>query len=190
MSSESIDTRDVIEAFGLEGVVLFPYAERESSPLSVRASSFLSRVGVPNDYFFISRGGPEEDGGAIEEEESVYVGSWAADEDFSFDVPEECRSWLIVGHFPCAAAALNPADDQIYAFSYDGDGKPILIHRDLESLVRSLITLKYFCEEREENEDLAPEELRTRVDSFDRLPFSDAASEWNRMYEEIVDGIF
>ncbi|MEV8394672.1 MULTISPECIES: SUKH-4 family immunity protein [unclassified Streptomyces] len=179
---------DVIAAFGPEGVVLFPYAEAESSPLSVPASSFLSRVGVPNDYFFISRGGPEEDGGAAEE--SVHVGSWAADEDLSFDVPEECRSWLIVGHFPCAAAALNPADDHVYAFSYDGDGKPVLIHRDLESLVRSLITLKYFCEEREENEDLEPEELRARIDSFDRLPFSDEASEWNRMYEEIVDGIF
>ncbi|MFJ5111639.1 SUKH-4 family immunity protein [Streptomyces sp. NPDC088551] len=188
MSSESIGGGDVIAAFGLEGVVLFPYAETEPSPLSVRASSFLSRVGVPNDYFFISRGGPGEDGEAAEE--SVYVGSWAADEDLGFDVPEECRSWLIVGHFPCAAAALNPADDHIYSFSYDGDGKPILIHRDLESLVRSLITLKRFCEEREENEDLSPEELRTRVDSFDRLPFSEGASEWNRMYEEIVDGIF
>ncbi|MFE4368633.1 SUKH-4 family immunity protein [Streptomyces sp. NPDC056835] len=184
MSSESMATGDVIEAFGLEGVVLFPYAQAESSPLSARASSFLSRVGVPNDYFFISRGGPEE------EEESVYVGSWAADEDFGFDVPEECGSWLIVGHFPCAATALNPADDHIYAFSYDGDGKPVLIHRDLDSLVRSLITLKYFCAEREENEDLAPEELRARIESFDRLPFSDEASEWNRVYAEIVDGIF
>ncbi len=95
-----------------------------------------------------------------------------------------------MGYFPTAIAALNPADGRIYEFSHDGDGNPVLIHRNVESLVRSLIVLKKFCEEREENEDLDPQELRRRIEAFDDLPFAVERSEWNRMYEEIVDGIF
>ncbi|MDQ1007186.1 hypothetical protein QFZ82_001671 [Streptomyces sp. V4I23] len=101
-----------------------------------------------------------------------------------------CRSWLRVGYFPCSIAALDPADGRIHGFPHEGDGQPVLIHRDLDSLVRSLLVLKKFFEGREENWDIAPDELRRGIEAFDRLPFADAKSEWNAMLQEIEDGIF
>ncbi|MFI2369318.1 SUKH-4 family immunity protein [Streptomyces sp. NPDC018833] len=174
----------MIAAFGLDGVVFFPRPTGESSEFPESAQFFLSSTGLPNDYFFLSAGVSTSPGDA------VHVGPWADSEDFDFDVPDVCRSWLRVGYFPCSIAALDPADGRIYGFSHDGDGQPVLIHRDLDSLVRSLLVLKKFCEEREENEDIAPDELRRRIEAFDRLPFADAKSEWNAMLQEIEDGIF
>jgi hypothetical protein len=147
-------------------------------------------VGLPSDYFFTSRAGVAEDGGEGTEQGSVFVGSLSEDEDLDFDIPEEYRSWLILGYFPCAVAAIDPEGDAIYEFGFDGDGRPNLIHRDLASLVRSLIVLKKFCEEREKDEDLPAGELRTRIEALDALPFAAETSEWNRMLEELEDGIF
>ncbi|MEU5977426.1 SUKH-4 family immunity protein [Streptomyces sp. NPDC047315] len=193
-----VTTDDIVGAFGLAGVVFLPRVLRiprraaettASRPdFSERTSAFLSGVGLPSDYVFIARAG-EGPSGDDPGEDKVHLGPWT-DDDFDFDLPEACRSWPVLGQFRTAFAAVNPADDRVYEVWFDGDGTPVPIHRDVESLARSLIELQKFCEQREEDEDLAPEELRRRIGVFDDLPFGAAETEWTRMLEEIEDGIF
>ncbi|MEU9607026.1 SUKH-4 family immunity protein [Streptomyces sp. NPDC048057] len=188
---------DVVAAFGLDGVVLSPRvlptetpdAAQDAFGLSERTSAFLSAAGLPNDYVFLSRAG-NGPGPDATTEDTVHLGPWTDEDDVAFDLPAECRNWLLLGQFRTAFAAVDPADDRVYEFWFDGDGTPVPIHRDVESLTRSLIELRKFCEEREEDEDLAPDELRRRISAFDDLPFGAEETEWTRMLEEIEDGIF
>ncbi|NWF29410.1 SUKH-4 family immunity protein [Streptomyces sp. PKU-EA00015] len=178
-----MDLSDLVESFGLDGFTIYPRIG-EHSTLPAEAAGFLSRVGLPNDDVFLSQTDPEDEGATC----SHHVGAWA--DRTEKDVPTECRGWLLLGYFPYAVAALDPSDGKVYSFSDDGEGNPVAIHRDVESLVRSLLILKKFMREREDDVDLSPDRMKAEVEAVEPLAFLDEDSPWSHMHFEMSDGIF
>ncbi|MER5991547.1 SUKH-4 family immunity protein [Streptomyces viridosporus] len=183
--SFAITPAELLSTFGLSGVVYFPRYESPDNQLDTRTADFLSQVGLPHDETFKSKA-------SIGQEESILLSEWFTPDDGT--LPEECRSWLVLGYFAASVIALEPHTGEVYAF---GEGEPLdsytQLHRDVESLVYSLNLFKRFDEhERGDQADIDEqvEHLRARIHAFDATPFEDEQSQWNLILDEVIEGIW
>ncbi|MER6406012.1 SUKH-4 family immunity protein [Streptomyces viridosporus] len=182
--SFAVSSDELLDAFGLTGVVYFPRHAAPGNRLDVRTADFLSGVGLPDDVYFTSKAG-------VGQEESIALAEWFGPENGT--LPEECRTWLVLACFAASLLALDPESGKVYAF---GEGEPLAsyaqLHRDVESLVHALLLFKRF-DEHERDDDADVEEqvdrLRARIEAFDPLPFEHDRSQWNLVLDEVVEGI-
>ncbi|MET7286312.1 SUKH-4 family immunity protein [Streptomyces sp. NPDC005573] len=176
---------EVIESFGLRGVVFYPRYDSPENVLDMRTALFLSQVGLPDTRWFKSRA-------SVGQSESVGLAAWFSPEDG--ELPEECRGWLVLAVFAGSVLALAPKSGEVYAF---GEGEPLdaysLLHRDVESLVRTLCLFQRFLRHDRDDEaelESCAGELRDRVAEFDTAPFEDENSQWSLVLDEVLDGIW
>ena len=179
----AVTSDGMLETFGLAGVVFFLSYESEGNQLDRRTAEFLSRVGLPDNQYFMAKA-------SVGQEESIRLESWFGSERGT--LPQECREWLVLGHFVASLIALDPVSGKVYAF---GEGEPLdayeHLHRDVESLAYALYLFGKFEEEGDEEEvEQRVERLRSRIEAFDPLPFADEQSQWNLIFEEVIDGIW
>ncbi|MEC4018292.1 SUKH-4 family immunity protein [Streptomyces sp. H27-D2] len=86
--------------------------------------------------------------------------------------------------------ALDPENGKVYSFP---EGSPLesyeLLHRDVESLVYTVLALWDFTKASDSDVDLEELEIqfKGKISSFDRIPFSNEGSQWARIIEEIVE---
>lgn len=186
--SFAVSSNDVLESFGLTGVVYFPRFDTAENLLDERTALFLSQVGLPHTNWFKSKA-------SVGQDESISLTEWFSPEDGP--LPAECRNWLVLAYFAASLIALDPKTGRVYAF---GEGEPLdsytELHADVESLVYSLHLFQQFLQflqhERDEGAELESrvESLRSRMSEFDSLPFQDDESQWNLVLEEVLDGIW
>lgn len=175
--SYAVAPHEVIRRFGLTGVVYFPVSTG-CQPLPERTAGFLSFVGLPHEDDFMSR----------TEGEPIQLSERCAEGDG--ELPQQCRDWLELGWFQHMVVALDPVEGTVYAFL---EGAPldshVKLHRDVESLVYTLLAYGDFLEmcERRDNLDTAELHFRQKVSEFDQIPFANEASEWSHIVEEIVE---
>ncbi|MFC6064353.1 SUKH-4 family immunity protein [Streptomyces ochraceiscleroticus] len=183
--SFAVTPDELLGTFGLSGVVYFPRYQSPDNHLDARTAEFLSRVGLPHDEQFKSKA-------SVDQAETINLAEWFRPEDGT--LPEECHSWLVLGYFAASLIALDPANGKVYAF---GEGDPLdtytQLHRDVESLVYTLNLFKKF-DERGRGDDVDLEEqveqLRARIEAFDALPFENDQSQWNLIFDEVIEGIW
>jgi hypothetical protein len=174
--SYAVTPDELIRTFGLSGVVYFPRYESAEHTFHAKTADFLNIVGLPHDDQFLSR--TEGDTISIAEHHAEHGDA----------LPKECRSWLMLGWFQYMEVALDPGDGKVYAF---GEGDPLdaysQLHRDVESLVYTLVAFSEFQEACSDGARLDELESRfkEKIDAFDPIPFSDEGSEWVR----IIDGV-
>lgn len=177
-----VSTDKIIHLFGVQGIVLFPRDE----PVAVSGESpslrFLHEVGLPHDDVFLSRidtTDPSQD--------SALLGEALAQQERP--CPPEAEKWLILGYFLDSYLVLDPASEQVYAFP-EGTNRYFPVHRDVESLVYALCALQEFHLARDSADDkqVLAEGMRSKIEDVDGLPFTDPLSEWNIIYEEILEG--
>jgi hypothetical protein len=180
----AVTSDGMLETFGLTGVVFFPSYESRGNRLDRRAAEFLSRVGLPDSEYFMAKA-------SVGQEESIRLESWFGSERGT--LPQECREWLVLGHFVASLIALDPVSGKVYAF---GEGEPLdayeHLHRDVESLAYALYLFRKFEDEERGEEEIEErvDRLRSQIEAFDPLPFADEQSQWNLVLEEVVDGIW
>lgn len=183
--SFAVSPDEVLESFGLSGVVYFPRYDSTENLLDERTMLFLSQVGLPDTRWFKSKA-------SVGQDESIALAEWFGPDDGP--LPEECRSWLVLAYFAASVIALDPKSGKVYAF---GEGESLdsytQLHRDVESLVYSLHQLQLFLQNEPDDDaelESHAEDLRSRITEFDTAPFEIDESQWNLVLEEIIDGIW
>ncbi|MGW7818598.1 SUKH-4 family immunity protein [Streptomyces puniciscabiei] len=181
--SFAASSHEVLESFGLTGVVYFPRYDSADNLLDERTALFLSQVGLPDTRWFKSKA-------SVGQGESVSLADWFRPEDGV--LPEECSGWLVLACFAASLLALDPKSGKVYAF---GEGDPLEsyteLHRDVESLVCSLQLFQQFLkQERGDDDELEArvDHLRSQISGFDAAPFNDDDSQWSLVLEEVLDG--
>ncbi|WP_326611133.1 SUKH-4 family immunity protein [Streptomyces scopuliridis] len=173
----AIMPEELIRRYGITGVVYFPRYET-GADFHEMTASFLSSVGLPHDEQFMTRA----------EGESILLSEKYAHHDE--ELPSQCESWLDLGWFQYMVIALDPADGKVYAFP---EGDPldsyVQLHRDVESLVYTLLAFQEFADACRSGADLDQLEtqFKTKINSFDPIPFAADDSEWMRIIEEILE---
>jgi hypothetical protein len=176
----------MIEAYGLVDVVYFPQLPANESA-DPRALSLLSSVGLPHSDVFSVKEDPEDpyEPGF----DPLILGSRF--DHYGLSCPEESRNWWLLGYLFSSLIALDPESGKVYAFP-EGEEGYVLLHRDVESLLFSLIEFRKL--ERDHENDVDPQELAERfrrvVEAFDPTPFADEESQWNVSLEELEFGIW
>lgn len=183
--SFAVSPDEVLESFGLSGVVYFPRYDSTENLLDERTTLLLCQVGLPDARWFKSKA-------SVGQDESIALAEWFDPDDGP--LPEECRNWLVLAYFASSVVALDPETGKVYAF---GEGEPLdsytQLHRDVESLVYSLHQFQLFLKhERDDDAELEAhaERLRSRITEFDAVPFENDESQWNLVLEEVIDGIW
>ncbi|GAA5077308.1 SUKH-4 family immunity protein [Streptomyces similanensis] len=179
---------DLIEAYGLENVVYFPRCPvADPADVDARALTLLSTVGLPHSEVFTSKEDPEDpyEPGF----DPITLGSRF--DHYGIPCPPESRSWWLLGYLFTSLIALDPASGKIYAFP-EGETRHIVLHRDVESLLRALIEFRKLETAHDNGAD--PQELaehfRQTVGAFDPTPFADEESQWNLALEELEHGLW
>ncbi|WP_250293920.1 SUKH-4 family immunity protein [Streptomyces atroolivaceus] len=180
--SYCVSSDEIIRLFGLNGIVLFPREAQQSSAKLSRSMRILHEVGLPHGDLFLSRMDVKNPS-----QESVHLGEFL--ETTGRPYPAEAQKWLVLGYFNDSILALDPDTEHIYAFP-EGTSQHLLIHRDTESLIYSLCALQAYHAERDESDDERALAQRThaKIKQFDSTPFNDPISEWNIVFEEILEG--
>lgn len=180
--SHSVSSEEIIRLFGLQGIVLFP-RETQHDPAAMSPSMrILHEVGLPHDDLFLSRMEVKDPS-----RDSVYLGDFLTPTERPY--PSEAQHWLVLGYFNDSILAFDPATENVYAFP-EGTTRHLLIHRDVESLIYSLCALQTYHLERDsaDDEESLALETRAKIEQFDSTPFEDSLSEWNIIFEEILEG--
>ncbi|MFE4368909.1 SUKH-4 family immunity protein [Streptomyces sp. NPDC056835] len=173
----AITPEELIRRYGITGVVYFPRYET-GAHLHEETVSFLSSVGLPHDEQFMTRA----------EGAPILLSEKYAHRDE--ELPSQCENWLELGWFSYMVIALDPTDGKVYAFP---EGDPldayVQLHRDVESLVHTLLAFREFTDACRSGADL--DQLNTqfaaKINSFDPIPFAAEESEWTRIIEEILE---
>ncbi|MEC4018294.1 SUKH-4 family immunity protein [Streptomyces sp. H27-D2] len=178
----AVSTDDIIRLFGVQGIVFFPREEHSTASGESPSMRFLHEVGLPHDDVFLSRVDTADTG-----QDSVLLGEALSRQERPY--PAAAERWLILGYFLDSFLALDPASERVYAFP-EGTNRYFPVHRNVESLVHALCALQDFQLARDSVEDkqALAGELRSKIGNFDDLPFVDPLSEWNIIYEEIIEG--
>ncbi|SOD84661.1 SUKH-4 family immunity protein [Streptomyces sp. Ag109_G2-15] len=182
----AVTPTDMIAAYGLADVVYFPQSPAGESG-DARALTLLSSVGLPHSEVFTSKEDPEDpyEPGF----DPTVIGSRF--DHYGFSCPEESRTWWVLGYLFTSLIALDPESGKVYAFP-ESEEQYILLHRDVESLLFSLIEFRKL--EVDHDNDVDPEELAERfrqvVGAFDPTPFADEESQWNLSLEELENGLW
>ncbi|MFJ2672764.1 SUKH-4 family immunity protein [Streptomyces sp. NPDC087525] len=173
----AITSEELIGRYGITGVVYFPRYETDVY-LHEKTASFLSSVGLPHDEQFMTRA----EGTPI-----LLSEKYAHHEE---GLPSQCENWLELGWFSYMVIALDPADGKVYAFP---EGEPldayVQLHRDVESLVYTLLAFQKFADACRSGADLDQLEshFKEQINSFDPIPFAAEEPEWTRIIEEILE---
>lgn len=180
--SYCVSSDEIIRLFGLNGIVLFPREAQQSSAKLSRSMRILHEVGLPHDDIFLSRMDVKNPS-----KESVRLGEFL--ETTGRPYPAEAQKWLVLGYFNDSILALDPDTEHIHAFP-EGTSQHLLIHRDTESLIYSLCALQAYHAERDESDDeeALAQQTHAKIKQFDSTPFKDPISEWNIVFEEILEG--
>ncbi|MDQ0938418.1 SUKH-4 family immunity protein [Streptomyces sp. V1I1] len=178
----TVSTDDIIRLFGLQGIVLFLREEPSQASEESPSMHFLHEVGLPHDDLFLSRIDATDPG-----QDSVLLGETLARQQRPY--PPEAEKWLVLGYLLDSILALDPVSGHVYAFP-EGTNRHLLMHRNVESLVHALCALQNFHLTRDSagDKDAFAREMRSKIERFDDLPFVDPISEWNIIYEEIIEG--
>ncbi|MET9378850.1 SUKH-4 family immunity protein [Streptomyces sp. NPDC002992] len=177
--SYAVTPDELIRQYGLSGVVYFPRYEHQPR-LDEKTARFLSSVGLPHSDQFMTR----------TEGESIKLSDKFSDPEKDGDLPAECSSWIEIGWFQYMTLALDPVDGKVYAFP---EGTPLdeheQLHRDVESLVYTLLAFEKFTTACSSGADLDTLETRfkDRINSFDPVPFRDEESQWSRIIEGVLE---
>ncbi|MEV7167465.1 SUKH-4 family immunity protein [Streptomyces microflavus] len=180
----SVTPSQLVQAYGLGGIVYFP---RSAAASDSRSAAFLSLVGLPHSEAFTAR----------EDVEDLYPAGFDAItlgsrfDHYGMPCPAESRSWWMLGYLFTSLMALDPTSGKVYAFP-EGSDSYIPLHRDVESLVYALVEFRKL--EIGHDNDVDPEDLSARfketVGAFDPTPFADEDSPWNLSLEELEHGIW
>ncbi|MFK0187954.1 SUKH-4 family immunity protein [Streptomyces rubiginosohelvolus] len=181
----SVTPNELVQAYGLDNIIYFP--QSNTARFDARSASFLSFVGLPHSEVFTSREDVEDPYPA--DLDAISLGSRF--DHYGMPCPAESRSWWMLGYLFTSLIALDPASGKVYAFP-EGSSGYIPLHRDVESLVYTLIEFRKL--EVDHDNDVDPEELSARfketVGAFDSTPFADDESQWNLSLEELEHGIW
>ena len=120
--SFAVSPDELLHTFGLTGVVHCPRYWASHNRLDTRTADFLSGVGLPDVDYFKSKAG-------VGQIESVSLAEWFGPADGV--LPEECRTWLVLGHFTASVIALAPETGKVYAF---GDGEAWSLTRNFTAI--------------------------------------------------------
>ncbi|MER5222107.1 SUKH-4 family immunity protein [Streptomyces flaveus] len=186
-----ISSQDVLDTFGLTGVVYYPSSR--ASTLDQETFAFLSSTGLPANETFA----PLAD---LTDHNLIFstVPSLKAEfERYSADLPPECTEWEILGQLLYSTAAIDPTSGKIYSFP-EGEEHYVPLHADVSSLTHSLIVLEKGKRELKELRDdpeytmhtVITERMTAEISAIDETPLSTAESEWTRIFEEIAMGMW
>ncbi|MEU6505170.1 SUKH-4 family immunity protein [Streptomyces sp. NPDC046942] len=182
----SVTPTAMLEAYGLTNVVYYPQFAA-GGPIDSRASSLLSSVGLPHSEVFTSKEDPEDpyEPGF----DPLIIGSRF--DHYGWSCPEESRTWWMLGYLFTSLIALDPLSGKVYSFP-ESESQYILLHRDVESLLFSLIEFRKLEVDHENNMDRTElaERFRRVVGAFDPTPFTDEESQWNLSLEEFENGMW
>lgn len=178
----SVSSDEIIRLFGLQGIVLFPREAQHNPAELSRSMRILHEVGLPHDDLFLSRMDVANPG-----QDSMYLGEFLEPTGRAY--PAEAQKWLVLGYFNDSTLALDPDTENVYAFP-EGTSRHLLMHRDVESLIYSLCALQTYHAERDsaDDEEALAQQTRSKIEQFDSTPFQDPISEWNIIFEEILEG--
>ncbi|MET9438732.1 SUKH-4 family immunity protein [Streptomyces sp. NPDC006551] len=178
----TVGSEDIIRLFGLQGIVLFPYEAGTDPSRLPRSLRVLHEVGLPHDDLFLSRMDVKDP-----EADPVLLGEFLTRHGRRY--APEAEKWLVLGYFQDSLLALDPDSGQVFAFP-EGTSDHLLIHRDVESLIRALCVLQQYCSDRDDSDDeeALADSARAEIESFDPLPFTDPRSEWTIIFDEIAEG--
>ncbi|MFD8909875.1 SUKH-4 family immunity protein [Streptomyces sp. NPDC059575] len=174
---------EVIRLFGLDGVTY--YAQHFDAQLHAPTAEFLGLVGLPTDQIFAPRSEPEngfptprELGLLFERQNRI--------------CPPEQHRWAVLGSLVTAVIVLGPETGTVHAYP-GGEDKSQLLHRDIESFVFTLCAFRRLVDAYIEDEGEAASyayEFRQAVSEVDPTPLADEDTEWNRLLEEVLDGMW
>ncbi|MGJ5754144.1 SUKH-4 immunity protein of toxin-antitoxin system [Streptomyces puniciscabiei] len=179
----AVSSEDVIRLFGLDGVNYYP--QYDGSELDAKAAEFLAGVGLPTDRTFASRAEPESGFPTPNELGPLFGRRGQA-------CPPERRHWLVLGYLVTALVVLDPRTGTIHVYP-EGESDSQLLHRDVESFVFTLCAFRKLTDAYTEDEDQVEEfayEFRQAVTTVDPTPLADEETEWNRLLDEVLEGMW
>ncbi|MCX4514514.1 SUKH-4 family immunity protein [Streptomyces sp. NBC_01619] len=178
----SVSTADIVRLFGLPGVVMFPRDAHDHQTVESPSMRMLHEVGLPHDDLFLSRMDVKDP-----VHDPALLGEFLAS--IGRPCPPGAEEWAVLGYFQDSLLALDSTTEKVYAFP-EGTSRHLLMHRNVESLVYSLCALQEFHLERDasEDEEALALQTRSRIEAFDSTPFEDPISEWNIIFDEIMEG--
>ncbi|GGW77725.1 hypothetical protein GCM10010503_64430 [Streptomyces lucensis JCM 4490] len=176
---------ELIRLFGLDGVVYHPWVP--GSGLHRPTAEFLSAVGLPTDGTFVSRAEPENSSPVPRRLGPLLDHRGRA-------CPPERRAWLVLGYLVTGLVVLDPLAGTVHSYPEgEEEGRPL--HRDVQSFVLTLCAFRRLLDAcaQDEDEDSVEEHaraFRSAVTAVDPLPLADPGSEWNRLLDEVLEGMW
>jgi hypothetical protein len=179
----AVRSEDVIRLFGLDGVNYYPqYADSE---LDAGTAEFLASVGLPTDRTFASRAEPESGFPTPNELGPLFDRRGQA-------CPPERRHWPVLGYLVTALVVLDPRAGTVHVYP-EGEVESRLLHRDVESFVFTLCAFRKLIDAYTEDEDQVEESayrFRQTVTAMDPTPLAEEETEWNRLLDEVLEGMW
>ncbi|WP_037801043.1 SUKH-4 family immunity protein [Streptomyces sp. LaPpAH-108] len=179
----AVSSEEVIRLFGLDGVNY--YAQDSGTQLHAPTADFLASVGLPTDQTFVSRSEPENGFPTPRELGLLFDRQ-------SRICPPEQRRWAVLGSLVTAVIALDPETGTVHAYP-EGEDTSQLLHRDVESFVFTLCAFRRLVDAYTEDEDEVESyayEFRQSVTGIDPTPLADEDTEWNRLLDEVLEGMW
>ncbi|MEU1710227.1 SUKH-4 family immunity protein [Streptomyces sp. NPDC005706] len=179
----AVSGEELIRLFGLDGVNYFPQVT--DGGLHPPTAEFLACVGLPTDNTFVSRAEPENASPTPTELGPLFDERGSA-------CPPEQRGWVVLGYLVTGLVVLDPVSGSVHSYP-EGEEEGRLLHRDVESLVFTLCAFRRLVDAYAEDEDEAEEhahEFRQAVTAVDPTPLGDEDTEWNRLLDEVLDGMW
>ncbi|MGW0860126.1 SUKH-4 family immunity protein [Streptomyces sp. NPDC002690] len=174
---------ELVSWFGVANVERSVRAEAEELGFGGKTLGFLCDVGIPST--------PRAEVAAP----GIEVALRAIDEipDSHWDVPQEARSWIVIGNLTATTIALDTVSGVVYGF-YEGAGAPVALHADVSSLACTIHAVKRALPGIAERDSYDGREeimrrVRQDIERRDPLPFSEG-SEWLPSFEEIAMGMW
>lgn len=185
-----ISPSSLVRCFGEEGVVRVALDAARASGLRGEELDFVTSIGLPENDFVSF--------GTFHDSEAAFAQVSAAEREV-WNLPAEAESWVMLGNFEISALALDVQSGQVHQLA-EGIMRPVLLHRDLSSLVYTILRFTEYLERAPEVDDDDEESLERREEEteaikrelaeVDPLPFASEYSEWREIVGSIGAGIW
>ncbi|MEU5060180.1 MULTISPECIES: SUKH-4 family immunity protein [unclassified Streptomyces] len=182
---------DLVQTFGAEHVHQVPEAAAQAAGFSGETLAFLTTVGLPENEFVSF---PKFTDAAARFRPVV-----SDETETQWDLPPAASQWITLGNFEISAIVMAPQYGEVYELA-EGIMRPVLLHKDLSSLVHTITELTKIVQglpEDYDDDDEYMEQLEETLDSLkdevgsqDPNPFSGEHSEWVEIITNIGAGMW
>ncbi|WP_262387183.1 SUKH-4 family immunity protein [Streptomyces sp. TRM49041] len=183
---------DLVQAVGDAHVYRITAEVAQRYGFRDEAVDFLVNVGVPAvpDLELLFKIGPDFDAEHLCSYEQLLQLGWQVSPDVS--------RWVKLGYFPISMVAIDPVDGVVYQFA-EGSMRPSMLHADLSSFVKTIISAAVAegkCSELSDEEDAEVllneyvSAVRVSIQNIDPLPFENPHNEWNEIFGNLEAGIY